>query len=68
MDRPVMISVKNLKKSFGDTVVLRDIDAEIHEGEVVVVVGSGNFESKRNIQRYISYKTKTLIPLKITII
>jgi glutamine transport protein glnQ len=40
MDRPVMISVKNLKKSFGDTVVLRDIDAEIHEGEVVVVVGS----------------------------
>ncbi|QHU89913.1 ATP-binding cassette domain-containing protein [Candidatus Saccharibacteria bacterium oral taxon 955] len=35
-----MISVKNLKKSFGDTVVLRDIDAEIHEGEVVVVVGS----------------------------
>lgn len=32
--------------------------------EVVVVVGSGNFESKRNIQRYISYKTKTLIPLK----
>lgn len=40
MNRPVMISVKNLKKSFGDTVVLRDIDAEIHEGEVVVVVGS----------------------------
>lgn len=40
MDRPVMISVKNLKKSFGDTVVLRDIDAEINEGEVVVVVGS----------------------------
>lgn len=40
MDRPMMISVKNLKKSFGDTVVLRDIDAEIHEGEVVVVVGS----------------------------
>ena len=40
MDRPVMISVKNLKKSFGDTVVLRNIDAEIHEGEVVVVVGS----------------------------
>jgi glutamine transport protein glnQ len=40
MDRLMMISVKNLKKSFGDTVVLRDIDAEIHEGEVVVVVGS----------------------------
>ena len=40
MDRPAMISVKNLKKSFGDNVVLRDIDAEIREGEVVVVVGS----------------------------
>ena len=40
MDKPVMISVKNLKKSFGKNVVLRDIDAEIHEGEVVVVVGS----------------------------
>ena len=40
MDKSVLISVKNLKKSFGDNVVLRDIDAEIHEGEVVVVVGS----------------------------
>lgn len=40
MDKPVMISVKNLKKRFGKNVVLRDIDAEIHEGEVVVVVGS----------------------------
>lgn len=40
MDKPVMISVKNLKKRFGKNVVLRDINAEIHEGEVVVVVGS----------------------------
>lgn len=40
MDKPVMISVKNLKKRFGKNVVLRDIDADIHEGEVVVVVGS----------------------------
>ena len=40
MDKPIMISVKNLKKSFGKNVVLRDIDAEIREGEVVVVVGS----------------------------
>lgn len=40
MDKPVMISVKNLKKRFGKNVVLRDIDAEIHEGEVLVVVGS----------------------------
>lgn len=40
MNKPVMISIKNLKKSFGKNVVLRDIDAEIYEGEVVVVVGS----------------------------
>ena len=32
--------IKNFKKSFGKNVVLHDIDAEIYEGEVVVVVGS----------------------------
>ena len=35
-----MISVKNLKKTFGTNRVLRDIDVEIEEGEIVVVVGS----------------------------
>lgn len=35
-----MISVKNLKKYFGKNRVLRDIDVEIKQGEVVVVVGS----------------------------
>ncbi|MDO4684212.1 MAG: amino acid ABC transporter ATP-binding protein [Candidatus Saccharibacteria bacterium] len=35
-----MISVKNLKKYFGSNRVLRDIDVEITQGEVVVVVGS----------------------------
>lgn len=35
-----MISVKNLKKYFGNNRVLRDIDVEIGAGEVVVVVGS----------------------------
>lgn len=36
----MMISVKNLKKYFGSNRVLRDIDVEIAQGEVVVVVGS----------------------------
>lgn len=36
----MMISVKNLKKYFGSNRVLRDIDIEISQGEVVVVVGS----------------------------
>lgn len=35
-----MISVKNLKKTFGTNRVLRDIDVKIEEGEIVVVVGS----------------------------
>lgn len=35
-----MISIKDLKKSFGNVVVLRDIDLEVSEGEVVVLAGS----------------------------
>ena len=35
-----MISIKDLKKTFGKNRVLRDIDVEIDEGEIVVVVGS----------------------------
>ena len=29
-----IVSVKNLKKSFGDLVVLKDISLDIHKGEV----------------------------------
>lgn len=36
----MMIRVKNLKKYFGNNRVLRDIDVEIEQGEVVVIVGS----------------------------
>ena len=39
-ERPAIITVANLKKQFGSNRVLRDVDVEIHEGEVVVVVGS----------------------------
>lgn len=35
-----MISVHNLKKTFGKNRVLRDVDLEVREGEVVVIVGS----------------------------
>lgn len=42
----VLISVKNLQKSFGDIEVLRGIDIDIHKGDVVVVVGpSGSGKS-----------------------
>lgn len=35
-----MISIKDLKKRFGDNEVLRDIDIEIQDGEVVSLIGS----------------------------
>ncbi|MDO5713043.1 MAG: amino acid ABC transporter ATP-binding protein [Tissierellia bacterium] len=41
-----MIRVVNLYKQFGDNVVLKDVNEEIHEGEVVVVIGpSGSGKS-----------------------
>ncbi|GAB6138180.1 amino acid ABC transporter ATP-binding protein [Halanaerobaculum tunisiense] len=41
-----MITVENLHKSFGDLEVLRGIDEEIEQGEVVVVIGpSGSGKS-----------------------
>ncbi len=34
-----MISVKNLSKQFGSNWVLKDINAEIHKGEVISIIG-----------------------------
>ena len=42
----VKVSVTGLKKSFGENEVLKGIDIEIHEGEVVCVIGpSGSGKS-----------------------
>ena len=35
-----MISIKDLKKRFGDNEILKDIDIEIQDGEVVSLIGS----------------------------
>ena len=35
-----ILEVKNLKKSFGNTEVLRGIDFSMNRGEVLVIIGS----------------------------
>jgi polar amino acid transport system ATP-binding protein len=44
-DKPI-VRIKNLKKAFGDNVVLKDVDLEVMKGEVVVILGpSGSGKS-----------------------
>ncbi|MGN0442342.1 MAG: amino acid ABC transporter ATP-binding protein [Acutalibacteraceae bacterium] len=38
--KDVLIKVNNLQKSFGDVQVLKGINAEIHKGDVMVVIGA----------------------------
>ena len=38
-DSEVLIEVRNLGKSFGDHVVLRDISLDVHRGEVISIIG-----------------------------
>ena len=41
-----MISVKHLKKAFGESVILKDVNVEIHEGDIISVIGpSGSGKS-----------------------
>lgn len=45
-DKPPLISMRGVCKKFGETMVLRDIDLDIAQGEVVVVIGpSGSGKS-----------------------
>ena len=38
-DTNVILEVKNLKKTFGDHVVLKDINTTITKGEVIAIIG-----------------------------
>ncbi|MCD7818848.1 MAG: ABC transporter ATP-binding protein [Lachnospiraceae bacterium] len=38
--KPVVLELKNVKKSFGDTEVLRGVNLTVHEGEFVTLLGS----------------------------
>ena len=39
MDQPI-IQIKNLKKAFGQREVLKNINFDVHKGEVVTIIGS----------------------------
>ncbi len=39
-EREIQIAVKHLQKSFGETVVLKDITTDIYQGEKVVIIGA----------------------------
>lgn len=39
MTDDVILSVKNLTKSFGDVQVLKGIDLDVHKGEVIAIIG-----------------------------
>lgn len=40
MDQKPVIQIQNLKKSFGQREVLKDINFDVHKGEVVCIIGS----------------------------
>ena len=51
-----MVSIKNLKKSFGDSVILENVDLEVKKGEALVIIGGsgcGKSTLLRSINRLI---------------
>ena len=40
MKKEVIISIQNLHKQFGDLLVLKGVNFDIHKGEVVSIIGS----------------------------
>ncbi|MDM5315414.1 amino acid ABC transporter ATP-binding protein [Fictibacillus sp. b24] len=49
-----MIRIENLKKSFGDLEVLKEVNLEVHESEVVVLIGASG-SGKSTLLRCINF-------------
>lgn len=41
-----MISIKNLEKKFGETLVLKNINLDIEDGEFITLVGESGSENQ----------------------
>ncbi|SDM45510.1 polar amino acid transport system ATP-binding protein [Fictibacillus solisalsi] len=52
--RKVMINVNNLNKSFGELHVLKDVNLEVHEQDVVVLIGASG-SGKSTLLRCLNY-------------
>ena len=39
MEKQLILSVKNLTKKFGDNQVLKGVDLDVYEGDVVAIIG-----------------------------
>ena len=55
MDQKPVIQIQNLKKSFGQREVLKDINFDVHKGEVVCIIGSSG-SGKSTLLRCIKSK------------
>ena len=53
MSNEAVVRIEGLQKAFGDNVVLRNIDLEVHRGEVVVVLGPSG-SGKSNMLRCVN--------------
>lgn len=38
-DKQILLEINNLKKSFDDDLILKDLSLKVHQGEVVVIIG-----------------------------
>ena len=51
-----LLEISHLKKSFGDTEVLKDISMEVNEGEVVAILGPSGFGKSTLIRCFFFYE------------